>query len=47
MATIPPTQPEPDTGPIEQPQPTVPPAELPPLPDDVDDPTVREIRSNA
>jgi hypothetical protein len=36
MATNP--NPEPDTGPVEQPEPTVPPSELPPLPGDVDQP---------
>ena len=39
MATIPSPDPQPDTGPIEQPQPTMPPSELPPLPDDQDMPT--------
>jgi hypothetical protein len=47
MSTMPPTEPQPDTGPIEQPQPIVPPAELPPMPDDVDNPAAKEVRSNA
>ncbi len=38
MATIPPIDPQPDTGPVESPEPTVPPSELPPIPDDVDRP---------
>ena len=38
MATVPQPDPMPDTGPIEQPQPTFPPSELPPLPDDIDQP---------
>jgi|GEM_PF-2517988 len=36
MATVP--IPEPDYGPVESPQPTVPPRELPPMPGDVDVP---------
>jgi hypothetical protein len=36
VATIP--NPEPDYGPVDSPQPTVPPSELPPMPDDVDMP---------
>jgi hypothetical protein len=36
MATNP--SPEPDTGPIEHPQPTTPPAEMPPMPGDIDQP---------
>ena len=47
MATIPPTEPQPDTGPIDNPSPTAPPEEMPTMPDEFDDPTVREIRSNA
>lgn len=32
------TNPEPDTGPTENPQPAIPPAEMPPMPGDVDRP---------
>ena len=38
MATVPSPDPQPDTGPIEQPQPIVPPVELPPMPGDIDQP---------
>ena len=39
MATVPPSDPQPDTGPIETPpQPTVPPAEVGPTPGDFDQP---------
>jgi hypothetical protein len=47
MATVPPPDPQPDTGPIETPQPTTPPVELPPNPDDVDNPSAKDVRSNA
>ncbi len=36
MATVP--NPEPDYGPVDSPQPTIPPSELPPMPGDVDVP---------
>ena len=36
MASIP--NPEPDYGPVDSPQPTVPPSELPPMPGDIDMP---------
>jgi hypothetical protein len=38
MATVPSPDPEPDTGPIESPEPTHPPSELPPMPADIDQP---------
>lgn len=47
MATVP--NPEPDYGPVDSPQPTTPPSELPPMPGDVDVPepgvenTVRQM----
>ncbi len=47
MASVPSPDPEPDTGPIENPQPTVPPVELPLMPDDIDNPDEKYIRSNA
>ena len=41
MASVP--NPEPDYGPVDNPQPTAPPSELPPMPGDVDVPAaVRE-----
>ena len=36
MATVP--TPEPDYGPVDSPQPTAPPSEMPPMPGDVDSP---------
>ncbi len=36
MASIP--SPEPDYGPVDDPQPTSPPAEMPPMPGDLDNP---------
>ena len=38
MASIPPEEPMPDTGPIEGPEPTPMPTELPPMPADYDQP---------
>jgi hypothetical protein len=38
MATNPPTEPQPDTGPVESPEPIDVPTELPPMPGDVDPP---------
>ncbi len=38
MATIPQPDPQPDQGPAESPQPTTPPAEVAPMPGDVDVP---------
>jgi len=38
MATIPSPEPTPDTGPMETPQPTSPPSEMPPMPADIDQP---------
>jgi hypothetical protein len=45
MATIPPMDPQdnPETGPMNDPQPTTPPTELPPPPDDLDYPVDDEI----
>ena len=36
MASVP--DPEPDYGPVETPEPTAPPTELPPMPGDIDQP---------
>ena len=47
MATVPAPEPEPDTGPIESPQPSVPPTELPPTPDDFDQPVAIEEPGSA
>jgi hypothetical protein len=42
MASIPPEEPMPDTGPIEGPEPTPMPVELPPMPGDIDQPAAVE-----
>jgi hypothetical protein len=48
MASIPPEEPMPDTGPIEGPEPTPMPVELPPMPGDIDQPAaVEEPAENA
>jgi hypothetical protein len=42
MASIPTEEPMPDTGPIEGPEPTPMPVELPPMPGDIDQPAAAE-----